>query len=148
MFKTKDQSIHAKCEGMVKFTRELLNKKYVSTVHIIPAMDINRTVKYPKPFVYHPEQFPELEEFNPAFTNWRIPESSLASYNKKKAEKIQFKYRKLYKISKEYDIDEFLSTSKDFIINITVKEEKKELKKESPNHMFIFIKKVNLEREK
>ena len=75
-------------------------------------MDINRTVKYPKPYVYHPEQFPDLEEFNPSFTNWHISDRYLANKNRKDVDKVKFKYRKLYKVCNNYDYEEFASTSK------------------------------------
>ena len=112
MFVTKDHTIHAKCEGMVKFTKELVKGKRFTFVHVIPALDINRTVKYPKSFVYHPEQFPDLEEFNPEPANWSVPEQIVQQNKKKSFDKIKFEYRKLFKESKEYNPQDYLSTSK------------------------------------
>jgi hypothetical protein len=97
---------------MVKFTRELRDKKYITTVHVIPAMDINRIHRYPRPFVYHSEQFPELKEFNPTPTNYFVPQTMIADKNNKKFNQVKYNYRKIFKDCKEYDINELISTSK------------------------------------
>lgn len=97
---------------MVKFTRERVNGRFVVTVHVIPAMNLNRQVRHPRPFVYHPEQFPEVAKFNPEPTDWKVANSVIASRSKRKFDDVKFRYRKMFRHCREFNLDEFLSTSK------------------------------------
>ena len=114
-FITKDHTIHSKLEGIVKFTRKMVQKKntqyFETTVHVIPALQLNKTERYPQTQVYHPEQFPELEEFNPEPSNWALNQYYLNSVNRAKIEKIPFRYRGIYEQTKDYDIRDYLDES-------------------------------------
>lgn len=112
-FAGKDHTIHSRCEGLVKFTREFIGGKYRSTIHVIPCMNYNKKTKYPKPFIYHPEQFPELAEYNPKPSQWKVTDTAVANLKKAKVDKVLHRNRKLYKHCTDFEIEEFLTTSKE-----------------------------------
>jgi hypothetical protein len=113
---TKDHTIHAKCEGVVRFTREMSQRgkvqKFITTVHVVPALGLNRKERYPRSFVYHPEQFPELEEFNPEPSEWKVSRRAQISLEKKKLDQVDYKYRHLYQNFKDFDMESYLESSK------------------------------------
>merc|ERR1712146_168188 len=80
----KDHTIHAKVEGIVRFERIRLRKKNHYWVHVDPQENPNRTQKYPGPYVYLPELFPELAKKNPPPVEFIVPEKE---QKPKKAEK-------------------------------------------------------------
>ena len=64
----RDHTIHAAVEGIVHFEKRPDYFKRRTEVSVIPAL-LPNNVKYgsppPLPYVYHPEQFPELAKNNP-----------------------------------------------------------------------------------
>lgn len=61
----RDHTIHAKIEGKTKFTKEYIKGRKVTTVHVLPDKDANRTIRPPLPYCFHPELYPELAKHNP-----------------------------------------------------------------------------------
>ena len=49
-------------------------------VHILPSSHQNLTQDYFKPYVYHPEQFPELAQYNPEPYNFDLSRKSKPKY--------------------------------------------------------------------
>lgn len=60
----KDQTIHAACEGVVKFRDGLYRRYPYSIIDVEPAANPNRKFKHPAPYNYHPELFPERAALN------------------------------------------------------------------------------------
>jgi hypothetical protein len=60
----KDQTIHAKCEGIVSFRDGSDRKVAYKIIDVIPQRNPNRTIKHPPPYNYHPELFPERAFLN------------------------------------------------------------------------------------
>lgn len=50
----KDQTIHAKVEGIVSFRDGLDRKVPYKIIDVIPQKNPNRTIKHPPPYLYHP----------------------------------------------------------------------------------------------
>jgi large subunit ribosomal protein L27 len=61
----KDHTIHSQIEGEVKYTKEYQGRRKITAIHVIPKHHLNRTIRPPLPYCYHPEQFPELAANNP-----------------------------------------------------------------------------------
>lgn len=70
----RDQTIHSKIEGVVKYTKEYEGRRKITTVHVLPKYGENKKQRPPLPFCYHPELYPELAVNNPEpvsrFTKW------------------------------------------------------------------------------
>lgn len=60
----KDQTIHAKCEGIVRFRQSEFRKVPFYYIDIVPAKLPNRNHRHPAPYIYHPELFPERQSLN------------------------------------------------------------------------------------
>ena len=92
-FYTKDQTIHSKIEGVVKFTKEYIKKGKITKkntyIHVIPQVHNKKIGVYNVPYCYHPELYPDLAEFNPEFTNWEIKEDKVNKFaNKRKSKNV------------------------------------------------------------
>ena len=60
----RDQTIHAKCEGIVRFREGEFRKASYYIIDVVPAKLPNRKQKHPAPYMYHPELFPERVSLN------------------------------------------------------------------------------------
>eukprot|EP01016_Furgasonia_blochmanni_P019772 TRINITY_DN2204_c0_g2_i2.p1 TRINITY_DN2204_c0_g2~~TRINITY_DN2204_c0_g2_i2.p1 ORF type:complete len:234 (-),score=35.37 TRINITY_DN2204_c0_g2_i2:170-871(-) len=69
----KDHTIHSKIEGRVSFERDPWRKRKKFYVHIDPAENVNRYVRPPPPYVYHPELFPDRAANNPQPAQFPMP---------------------------------------------------------------------------
>lgn len=112
-FMGRDHTIHASREGIIKYTRVYAGGKFRTSIHVIPAINFNVKNPYPKPIVYHPEQFPELAVNNPEPRNYPMTETQWMKHQKKKVHRVQFRFRKLYKFCTDFDMDRYLRTSGD-----------------------------------
>lgn len=50
----KDQTIHAKVEGIVHFRDSLYRKVPYKIIDVVPTVLPNRKMKHPAPYMYHP----------------------------------------------------------------------------------------------
>ena len=65
----KDQTIHAKCEGIVHFRESVYRKVPFYFIDVIPKKLPNRKQQHPAPYIYHPELFPErVSKNHPSLT--------------------------------------------------------------------------------
>lgn len=60
----KDQTIHAACEGIVKFRLGDNRRSKYYLIDVEPTELPNRKFKHPSPYNYHPELFPERALLN------------------------------------------------------------------------------------
>ena len=112
----RDQTIHAACEGIVKFTRVFAGGKFRTSIHVIPATNYNVKTRFPKPIVYNPEQFPDLAENNPEPYNFPLKEEYIMKHLKDKRDKVQYRFQKLYTFCTDLDMDRYLKRCKFWLI--------------------------------
>lgn len=60
----RDQTIHAACEGVVKFRESQYRRIPYKIIDVEPKENPNKKFKHPSPYNYHPELFPERAQFN------------------------------------------------------------------------------------
>lgn len=60
----RDQTIHAKVEGIIKFRDSKYRKVPYKIIDVVQTTLPNRLMKHPPPYNYHPELFPERAHLN------------------------------------------------------------------------------------
>lgn len=93
----KDQTLHASKEGVVTFTTDPYFNYKRTRVHVVEKEIRNKEVQPPKPFMYHPELYPELAESNIKMEPYLIREKINAQ---PKAQKIRASIRFIPAIGK------------------------------------------------
>lgn len=68
----RDHTIHATCEGHIRFTKRYVNGRKITTIHVVPQQVANTKFRRVRPHVYHPELYPDLAKFNPTPTRFPI----------------------------------------------------------------------------
>lgn len=117
-FMGRDQTIHAAREGMIKFTRVFAGGKFRTTVHVIPATNYNVKTHAPKPFKYHPEQYPDLAENNPPPVNYPVSNQQYLQFLKYKRDKVQYRFQKLYTFCTDFDMNSYLQKCIFFVLDL------------------------------
>lgn len=98
----KDQTLHASKEGIIKFTQDPWSRRRKISVHVVEQEVANRKIYHPKPFMYHPELYPELAKNNvtpePLTINYdiKVKKKSEITKLKKEAKKNNVEFSKIH----------------------------------------------------